>query len=69
MLQVDTRQRPRLMEIIDNLRARVHEAQKQGWLGEVQGLGVSLEAAEAKLTSLDRRGRIDLGLPSVRCHG
>ncbi|MEU7458248.1 tyrosine-type recombinase/integrase [Streptosporangium roseum] len=67
MLQVDPRERPRLMEIVDNLRARIDEAQKRGWLGEVHGLGASLEAAKAKLASLDRRGRVDLGFPSMRC--
>ncbi|RSN02944.1 integrase [Nonomuraea sp. WAC 01424] len=66
MLQVNPRERPRLMEIVDSLRARIDEAQNRGWLGEAHGLGASLEAAEAKLASLDRRGRVDLGLPSMR---
>jgi hypothetical protein len=43
-----------------------------GWLGEVQGLQVSLEAARRKLSSLDRsieRNRrtepADLGMPII----
>ncbi|MGW5157992.1 hypothetical protein ACWEPN_21160 [Nonomuraea wenchangensis] len=66
MLQVDPRQRLRLVEIVDNLRARIDDAQKRGWPGEAHGLGTSLEAAEAKLASLDRRGHTDLGFPSMR---
>jgi hypothetical protein len=43
-----------------------------GWLGEVQGLEVSLEAAKRKLASLDRSiernlhsGPTDLGMPAI----
>jgi hypothetical protein len=70
MLRVDSKQRNRLVEIIENLRERIPEAQTQGWLGEVQGLQVSLEAAETKLANLDRRaapgGPTDLGIPAIR---
>ena len=54
MLRVSPRQRPRLIEIIRNLGERISEARMNGWLGEVQGLEVSLEAAKRKLISLDR---------------
>ncbi|GAA2695347.1 hypothetical protein [Streptomyces lunalinharesii] len=69
MLQLDPQQRPRLIEIIRNLRERITEARANGWLGEVEGLQVSLNAAMAKLTSLNRTstdGRpqlVDLGMP------
>ncbi|WP_255306572.1 hypothetical protein [Streptomyces sp. Wb2n-11] len=59
----------RLIEIIRNLRERITEARANGWLGEVEGLQVSLNAAMAKLTSLNRTptdGRpqlVDLGMP------
>ena len=43
-----------LIEIIRNLSERISEAKMNGWLGEVQGLEVSLEAAKRKLVSLDR---------------
>ncbi len=42
MLRVDPRQRHRLAEIIANLGDRITEARANGWLGEVQGLQVSL---------------------------
>ena len=51
----------------DNLQARIDEAQREGWLGEAEGLKVSLAAAQHKLTQLDdlarRRSTIHLGLP------
>ena len=72
MLRVSPRQRPRLAEIISNLHERITEARMNGWLGEVQGLEVSLEAAKRKLASLDRSiernsltGPTDLGMPAI----
>jgi hypothetical protein len=56
-LRVDPRQRPRLVEIIANLTSRIDEARINGWLGEVQGLQASLEAARRKLASVDRAAR------------
>ena len=73
MLRISPQQRPRLAEIIHNLHERITEARMNGWLGEVQGLQVSLEAAKRKLTSLDRsiernrrNGPADLGMPIIR---
>jgi hypothetical protein len=37
-----------LIEIRDNLADRIAEAQREGWLGEVEGLSISLAAAEEK---------------------
>jgi hypothetical protein len=48
----------------DNLGARIAEAEREGRLGEVEGLKVSLSGAEDKLEQVDRRRRVDLGLPS-----
>ncbi|MGH9022062.1 MAG: tyrosine-type recombinase/integrase, partial [Acidimicrobiia bacterium] len=56
MLWPDPAQRARLVEIRDNLTARVAEAGREGWLGEVEGLEVSLAGAEEKLAQIDRRG-------------
>lgn len=56
------------MEIRDNLLARIAEAERQGWFGEVEGLQVSLAGANDKLAQLDRRARnttVDLGIPNV----
>ncbi|WP_159033423.1 MULTISPECIES: hypothetical protein [Streptomyces violaceusniger group] len=48
---------------------RIAEAEREGWLGEVEGLQVSLAAAEDKLTQLDaeaarRSIAVDLGMPA-----
>ena len=55
MLWPDPRQRVRLIEIRDNLQARVAEADREGWLGEVEGLEISLAGANDKLRQLDQR--------------
>ncbi|MFD5702552.1 hypothetical protein [Streptomyces lasiicapitis] len=65
------RSRARLVEIRDNLLARIGEAQREGWLGEVEGLQVSLAAAEEKLAQLDaqisrQQESVDLGVPTFR---
>ena len=60
-------QRPRIAEIRDNLTARIAEAEREGWLGEAEGLKISLAGAEDKLTRIDRRTRpaaTDLGIPA-----
>jgi len=68
-LRVEPGQRQRLADIRDNLTARIAEAQREGWLGEAEGLKVSLAAAEAKLAQVDslitrRRDAVSLGMPS-----
>jgi integrase len=69
LLWPDAAQQHRLLEIRDNLIARISEAQRESWLGEVEGLQVSLAGAEDKLAQLDRRGSptntTDLGIPTV----
>ena len=54
MLRPDPNQLDRLIEIIENLDARLAEARDRGWLGEVEGLEASLGAARDKLTSMRR---------------
>lgn len=41
-------------EIRDNLIARIVEAEREGWLGEIEGLRVSVAGAEDKLAQIDR---------------
>ncbi|MFC8394525.1 hypothetical protein [Streptomyces sp. NPDC057238] len=71
MLRVDPPRRRRLQEIIRNLGDRIEEARANGWLGEVQGLQISLEAVRSKLSSLDRLARtrnrapVTLGMPII----
>jgi Phage integrase family len=68
LLRADARDRPRMVEIRDNLTDRIAEAEREGWLGEVENLTVSLEAAKDKIAQLDaaearRTTIIQLGMP------
>lgn len=68
MLRVDPAQRHRLTGIIRSLDERIKEAKVNGWHGDVEGLTVSLNAAENKLVSLNRAARnhpgpTPLGIP------
>jgi integrase len=65
----DPAQRPRIAEIRDNLIARIAEADREGWLGEVEGLQISLTGANDKLVQIDHRSAtptVDLGIPAPR---
>ncbi|WP_344148742.1 site-specific integrase [Kribbella yunnanensis] len=70
-LRVDLQQRPRVIAIIHNLRERITEARMNGWLGEVQGLQTSLDAAQRKLAGLDKAhstppaSPVQLGMPTI----
>jgi integrase len=69
LLRPDPAQRPRLVEIRGNLTDRIAEAQREGWLGEAEGLKVSLAAADAKLAQMDglaarRTAAVHLGIPT-----
>jgi hypothetical protein len=65
----DPAQRHRIAEISDNLIARIAEAEREGWLGEIEGLKISLAGANDKLAQIDRRSQarttVSLGMPSV----
>ncbi|OWA04504.1 hypothetical protein B9W62_24980 [Streptomyces sp. CS113] len=68
---VHATERPRLVEIRDNLLTRILEAEREGWLGEIEGLQSSLTHAEEKLAQLDaqisrKQESVDLGLPTFR---
>jgi integrase len=70
LLRPDPGQRQRLIDVRDNLLARIDEARREGWLGEVEGLQISLAGARAKLAQLDQmalpspRTPINLGIPT-----
>lgn len=69
LLRVEPGQRQRLADIRDNLTDRIGEALRESWLGEAEGLRVSLAAAEAMLVQVDglaarRREAVSLGMPS-----
>jgi len=70
LLRPDPAHRGRLVEICDNLAVRIDEAQRHGWIGEVDGLNVSLAAAKHKLAQMDdittrRHTIVPLGLPRL----
>ncbi|MEV4999106.1 hypothetical protein [Streptomyces niveus] len=69
LLIVSPTEKPRLIEIRDNLTDRIAEAEREGWLGEVEGLSTSLAAAEEKITQLTlrqekRKSPVFLGVPA-----
>jgi integrase len=69
LLRPEPSQRLRLIEIRDNLLDRIAEAHREGWVGEVEGLQVSLAGAEEKIAQLQneenrRTGPVDLGIPT-----
>ncbi|GAA2067328.1 site-specific integrase [Leifsonia soli] len=69
LLRPDPAQEGRLLERIDNLKARIAEANEQRWLGEVELLEQTLAGAYQKLESMRRQvadGPTFLGLPTVR---
>ena len=67
MLWPDPAQKARLTEIRDNLAARIEEAGREGWLGELEGLKISLAGAQDKLAQISRRQSTttDLGIPTA----
>ena len=72
LLRPDPAQRGRLAEVCGNLVSRIAEARREGWLGEVEGLKISLAAARGKLAHLDERASgsaaVQLGMPSTHRH-
>jgi integrase len=68
LLRPDPGQRSRLTDVCANLLDRIREAEHEGWLGEVEGLNVSLAAARHKIAQIDemtaRPARADLGMPA-----
>ncbi|MFE1988475.1 integrase [Streptomyces mirabilis] len=70
LLRPDPDQSHRIVAIRENLLDRIAEAEKEGWLGEVEGLKVSLAGAADKLAQIDRRSRrrttVRLGMPRTR---
>lgn len=61
VLRPDPAQEPRLLAIVVNLNDRLREATERGWLGEVDGLRVSLDAANQKLAQMRKiRGQLPL---------
>jgi hypothetical protein len=73
LLRPDPAQRPRLEEIRGNLEARIIEAKREGWLGEVEGLQVSLAGAKDKIAQIEaalqrHTSAVVLGMPAFIPH-
>jgi integrase len=69
LLRPDPAARDRLAQIRDNLIARIADAESHRWLGEAEGLKVSLAGAGAKLAQMDqisarRSQAVQLGIPA-----
>ena len=69
LLRPDPAQHARLQEIHRNLHDRIAEAEREGWLGEVEGLKVSLAGTDDKLAQIDamlrrRASAVQLGMPA-----
>ena len=68
-MRPDPAQCGRPEEIRGNLHDRIAEAEREGWPGEIEGLKVSLAAAEDKLAQIDtalhrREQAVHLGMPA-----
>ena len=64
-------ERPRLEEIRENLHARITEAEREGWLGDVEQLTVSLTATHDKISQIDATERqksspVFVGMPTIK---
>tara|TARA_B100000378_G_scaffold238978_1_gene206650 strand:- start:182 stop:1207 length:1026 start_codon:yes stop_codon:yes gene_type:complete len=60
MLRPDPAQRHRLETILANLHERRAEAKRMGWLGELEGIEISIRAAEEKLGQMSQIVRLTL---------
>ena len=63
LLRPDPKQRSRLEELVEALEERKIEAGRRGWLGELEGIEISLSAAREKLEQMARQ--VSLGMPTV----
>ncbi len=63
VLRPDPAQRPRMEELIGALQDRKLEAEQRGWLGELEGIEISLQAAKEKLNQMARK--VSLGMPGI----
>lgn len=72
MLNINPKMLPGLDEIEDDLQGRRCRASHQGWLGEVEGLDLTLTFLRQKREQTKRLTRIapiGLGIPGIRPAG
>jgi integrase len=69
MLQVDTKMIPRLNDIEADLSLRRKRAEDEGWVGEIEGLDLTLSFLVSKRTEAMRwirRDHVPLGMPTAK---
>ncbi|MGW1917014.1 hypothetical protein ACWCQS_41655 [Streptomyces sp. NPDC002076] len=72
MLPVNPKVLLRLAELETDLLDRRARAKAEGWVGEAEGIGLTLTFLRAKRDETQRRAKrptVDLGIPSPRMHG
>ena len=72
MININPKMLPRLDEIEDDLQARRSRAAHEGWLGEIEGIDLTLTFLRQKRDQTRRLARIaptDLGMPGVLATG
>ncbi|MFD7443338.1 tyrosine-type recombinase/integrase [Streptomyces sp. NPDC059909] len=72
MLQVNPKMLSRLAELEKDLLVRRKRAEEEQWLGEIDGIDMTLtflRAKQAEAARLTRRPAVDLGLPRPRSEG
>ncbi|MFD0723799.1 site-specific integrase [Streptomyces globosus] len=69
MLQVNPKMLPRLIELEADLLARRSRAESEGWIGEIEGIDLTLTFLRIKRDETQRRAQhppVDLGIPRPR---
>ncbi|MGW1798207.1 tyrosine-type recombinase/integrase [Streptomyces sp. NPDC001984] len=69
MLHINPKMLDRLEELETDLLARLRRAEEENWLGEVEGINLTLTFLRAKRDETQRRARrpaVDLGIPKPR---
>jgi hypothetical protein len=72
MLNINPKMLPRLDEIEDDPQARRSRAEHEGWLGEVEGIDLTLAFLRQKRDQTRRLARVApvaLGMPGALCGG
>ncbi|MEV5535218.1 recombinase [Saccharopolyspora shandongensis] len=72
MLALHPKMLPRLDEIEEDLLARRTRAEYEAWLGEVEGIDLTLTFLRQKREETKRLARVapvDLGLPTITAYG
>ncbi len=71
MLRVDPKMLDRLAEIETDLHSRRQRAETENWLGEIEGIDLTLSFLAGKREEalrLSRLPTVDLGMPTTRKH-